>query len=458
MPAVLTMRALFFLLLSVSLSWGQSQTLHVASVATTGDTFGANLTIHNGTTQTISVRFKVGAGIAAAPTSTSPVYTWSEVPTGYTLAQYGTWTAPDSIAAGSNGSVLCSFNPQKTVAGDGTFFPVTTFTVPVYIKKASETLWPSTPIDITFTKTIGWEWVSSGYGASPNPYTWGTYNFTGTEPDAGHIQVTCATAGHVRLFVGTELKFDGLVTAGQVVTWDTAVPAPFIGQEIVIEQDGVLYVQNVIIENMRALETDPETGLPASGIEFNYSFAFKADGQPDPKEAPKPNGPPDKSNAPANTTPGQYSGRDPGSAGTEAKTNLSAPDTVKENYESTRQAVEDALNGNAGENGEIVSADVSEKGSGGGGTGPGTGAQIGAGVGQGLGALGGIGGLSVPGGSGLGASTIPGFNLPFIFGHSVFVPVPSWAGVVWWLVLILTTFQTLIFMVRAARSAFSTAN
>jgi len=406
------------------------------------------LKITNSSAHYISCAHWSSGSATASLTSGAGDWTLTGVPAGFTLNRgtgYSTPAISTGIAPGASGYVYFQNIFWAASSGTANAAATMTLTLPYAIKKTSESLWSAKTF--TVNRPVTWKYHASNVGIPTGDVIWGEYVYTGTLPDAGTVRVTPKNAGWVTVYAGATKVLDLEMKAGQTSEWSTSIPSAFDGQHLTVTQDGVKYY-DVVIYNMREGQVSPETGLPLEGYEFTFEFTWDASGQPDdddgdsvaddPPEVSRINPPPD---APANTVPGQYSGRSPGSPGVDAKTNTTAPDTTKEMYEAVRQGTEDAMNGNAGIDGNVAKADV----------GNGKGTSLGNAFGGGFAALEGVASVSLPS---VGYATVSSMEVPFIFGHTLVLGVPSWAYLIKWFCSAITIIFGLVTFVKIVRSIF----
>lgn len=262
--------------------------------------------------------------------------------------------------------------------------------------------------------------ITTGVGVVPN---WGKIT-VGAAPVHGSVEVAYPEGpGRVIVTIDGETFLDEaneniLPTPPATVFvphWSTSDPGSYVGKEVKAWLNGKFLGVHVI-----ALDADGS---------FDISYLADTGSYPEAGTLPDPPTPPKKSDAPANTVEGQYSGRNPGAPGVDAKTNTSAPDTTKEMYEAVRQGTEDALNGNAGLSGDLDK--------------PATDSAAGSGIGAvGAGALDAVksaADMGVPGAALGGTSMVSSVTFPFIYGHSITWNAPDWAFVVRWFIQIFVT-------------------
>lgn len=392
--------------------------------------------------------------LTTSPTG-QPDYTLTGFPSKYTATQiagssYNQASPTYSIGLDPGATGFISIGVDANYVGPSPYAAqsaIMNVTVPFFVSRDDKATWE--PVTHYWSDTVNWSASFSGTGfPSGSTIVFGTYTWTGASPDIGSVEVKPKTAGWVKVTLGATVLFEQEVKAGQSLYWETNSPYPYFGQRLKVVQDGVTYY-DIEVTNMREGAVSPETGLPLEGYEFTYVLEFEAQGQPvdeesgvhhaaDPPEISRINPPPD---APANTVQGQYSGRSPGSPGVDAKTNTTAPDTTKEMYEAVRQGAEDALNGNAGIDGNVAKAEVGNA----------KGTALGNAFVGGFGALQGAASVALPS---VGYATVSSMEVPFIFGQTLVLGVPAWAYLIKWFCSAITVIFGLVTFVKIIRSIF----
>lgn len=277
---------------------------------------------------------------------------------------------------------------------------------------------------------------------------WATIT-VGTVPPLGHVKVTGLKGNY-----NAKLKIDGNVvaTADQVPTpptdasapgppleWSTITPANYVGKKLELVVNGMLCYLD------KTIDADVNGNFDYL-LEFDWEFTQRITSAE--TEVPLPG---DKPIDPYGEIDESHTRPEPGTIpGTDPKTDTAAPTSVKDYYRATRAAIEDALGGNGApgnfnfdewRNGDLIGQS-------------GTAFNAGASLGDTIGT---IATGQLPGGFGTGIGQNAIYPIETAWG-TVTLGLPSWAGIIRGVFLVVASFYFWRAMVHTIRGAFTTTS